>query len=307
MSTCAASPVKTIRISIRQTCLAAWLFAGGWAFGHGDLHERIAGITLQIAAQPHNAGLHLQRAELCRQHADWPAALSDCDRAKQLDPSIDTDFLHGRILLESGNAKAALPVLERFLSRQPEHFQASLYRARALSKLNRAADAAAGFREALGRAPTLEPDLLCETAGALAAEGSAKQAVQVLEMGIEKLGHLPSLVLRLVELEIAGKDYDAALRRVEVMQKSAPRPEPWMARRASVLAQAGRIADSRAAWQALLDHLNALPFPARGSHAMIKIMEDSRRALAALDSANGTLKSELTTQAAPIPNAPPRE
>jgi hypothetical protein len=66
------------------------------------------------------------------------------------------------------------------------------------------------------------------------------------------------------------------------MRQSAPRPEPWMARRASILAQAGRIEESRAAWQALVDHLSALPNLERGSHAMSTLMEQAKQALAAL-------------------------
>ena len=78
-----------------------------------------------------------------------------------------------------------------------------------------------------------------EVAGALASHGYEKEAAGVLDTGIEKLGKIPSLVLRALDLEIAAKDFDAALRRIEHTRERAPRPEPWMARRAAVLA-AGR-------------------------------------------------------------------
>ncbi len=102
--------------------------------------------------------------------------------------------------------------------------------------------------------------------------------------GIEKLGPIPSLVIRAMDLEIATKNFAAALTRVEAMRQSAPRPEPWMAKRASILAQAGRIQESRAAWQALVEHLAALPNLERGSHAMSKLTAEAKQALAALDS-----------------------
>ena len=133
--------------------------------------------------------------------------------------------------------------------------------------------------------------------GLWCAAGLAGEAVQVLAAGIEKLGPIPSLALRAMEVEIATKNFDAALTRVEALRKSAPRPEPWMARRASVLAQAGRIEDSRAAWQALVEHLAALPNLERGSHAMSKLAEDARQALASLAS----LTAPGTTATTPKP------
>jgi tetratricopeptide (TPR) repeat protein len=249
------------------------------AFAHGDIHERIEVLTKQIAANPQDAQLYVQRAELSRQHADWQAALADCDQAHKLDPAIEMDLLRGRTLLESGRPADALPLLDGFLVRHPGHAQALVYRARTLAKLERHAASIADYREALKRTPTPEPDLVQECADALAARGCVKEAVQVLAAGIDKLGEIPSLVQRAMNLEIATKDFTAALRRVESMRQSAPRPEPWMARRASILAQAGRIEESRAAWQALVDHLSALPNLERGSHAMSTLMEQAKQAL----------------------------
>src|SRR2546428_1170647 len=92
------------------------------AIAHGDLHERIAALSEQIADAPGNARLYLQRAELHRQHEDWTAALADCDKAAELDPGItDVDLLRGRTLLECGQPREALPVLERFLIKFPDH------------------------------------------------------------------------------------------------------------------------------------------------------------------------------------------
>jgi tetratricopeptide (TPR) repeat protein len=217
-----------------------------------------------------------------RQHEDWPAALADCATAQALDPTIDVAWLRGRTLLESGHPADALPLLDGFLERHPDHSQVRVCRARALAQLGRQSAAIAEYREALKRTPVPEPDLVRECADALAAAGNDREAVQVLAAGIGKLGAIPSLVLRAMELEIATKDFDAALLRVEAMRNTAPRPEPWMAKRASILAQAGRLSESRAAWQALAAHLTALPNLERGSHAMSTLMEEATRALAAL-------------------------
>lgn len=275
---------NSLILSSVSACLVAGWLASGVALAHGDIHERIESLSKQIAASPQNARLHAQRAELCRQHEDWQGALADCDLAKRLDPSLELDLLRSRTLLESGQAAMALPLLDGFLGRHPQHPQALACRARAETKLGQHLAAIADFREALKLTPIPEPDLVLECGDALVAQKCEKEAVQVLAVGIDKLGPIPSLVIRAMTLEIATKDFEAALTRVETMQQSAPRPEPWMAKRAAILALAGRIQDSRAAWQRLLEHLAALPNLERGSHAMSKLAAEAKQALTALDS-----------------------
>jgi hypothetical protein len=97
-----------------------------------------------------------------------------------------------------------------------------------------------------------------------------------------------------MDLQLAAKDYDGALSRIDTMQKSAPRPEPWMAKRAELLADAGRVEESRAAWQALLTHLSTLPNLERGSHSMSILSEKAHLALAA-----SLLNSPVTTASHP--------
>jgi hypothetical protein len=57
-----------------------------------------------------------------------------------------------------------------------------------------------------------------------------------------------------------------------------------MARRAAVLAQAGRIEESQAAWKELEKHLASLPDQERTSRAMTNLAEEARQALASLES-----------------------
>lgn len=103
---------------------------------------------------------------------------------------------------------------------------------------------------------------------------------------MKRLGPIPSLQLKVLEVEVAAGRCDSALSRLDAMQRSAPRPEPWMEKRASILAQAGRPAESRAAWQALVSHLRSLPANERDSHAMARLAERARQALAALAAFN---------------------
>lgn len=264
-------------------CLATWCFTCCNTHAHGDLHERIVAIDLQIATHTQNPHGYIQRAQLYFEHGEWSLALADYDMADKLDPKLETRLLRARVLLASGHPVDSLILLNNFLERHPGNPQAFACRARVLKKLNRHADSIRDYREALKHTETPEPDLVLEAANAITSIGSVREAVRVLDEGIGKLGHLPPFVLRAIDLEVMAKNYDSALARVGVMRQGAPRPEPWMARRASVLAQAGRIEESIAAWKALSLHLAALPSAERSSHAMSILKKETQQALASLD------------------------
>jgi tetratricopeptide (TPR) repeat protein len=249
--------------------------------GHGGVHERIAHLTAEAEKNPSDPLLHLELANLHREHGDLQLALKNLDRVDALAPGkYSTNLLRGQAWLEAGKFAQAKEALDRELVSHPENARAWLLRARAEQKLGQDAASLTDYREALKRTATPDPDLVQEVANALATHHCEKEAGQVLALGIERLGKIPSLVLRALDLEIAMKDFDAALRRLEEAQRDAPRPEPWMARRAAVLAQAGRIEESRAAWKALAKHLDSLPEQERTSNAMSKLTEETRQALA---------------------------
>ncbi len=291
---------------LSRVTVIGWMLAvfAGLAFGHGGFHERLAQLSAELEKNPLDARLHFELADVNCQHGDWPMSLRNLDRVEELAPGkYLTGLVRGQAWLAGNQPALAKKALDTLLAAHPECARAWLLRARAARQLGDAPGSLADYREALRRTAVWEPDLLRETADALAGEGRAQEAAQILEAGISKLGEVPSLVLRSLELELALKDYDAALRRIESMQRNAPRPEPWMARRASALAQAGQIEESRAAWQALVDHLAALPNLERGSHAMSKLMEDAQQALTSLASL-GPSPSPASAEAAKLSPKP---
>ena len=137
-------------------------------------------------------------------------------------------------------------------------------------------------REALKRSASPEPDLYQEVAGALSKDKQPEAALAVLDQGLKTLGNLPSLFQCALEIELSLKRFDAALARVETMRLAAPRPEPWMARRAEILQTAARITEARDAWQALLTRIATLPPRERGSNAMCRFSEAAHKALQGL-------------------------
>lgn len=249
--------------------------------GHGGLHELIDAQKKKVEKAPSDPALRFELASLYSSHGELELALKNLDRVDALAPGkFPTDLVRSQAFLVVNDFAKAKATLDRQLASHPENPLAWLLRARAERKLGHDEPSLSDFREALKRTPSPEPDLIQEVADALATHGHQDEAAQVIATGIERLGKIPSLVLRALDLEIASKNYDAALRRVAEMQKEAPRPEPWMARRATILSQAGRSEESRAAWQALSDHLASLPPSERTSHAMTQFADEARQALA---------------------------
>lgn len=282
----------------RSLCILAagtiLVFSVHGAWGHGAIDERVAELTDDLTRSPNDASLHFQLADANCQHEDWVAAMRALARAEELAPGkYPVDLMRGRINLGAKRPELALESLERFLKEQPGNPMALIYRARALALVGRGEEGLADYRAALAVAVNPEPDHFQEVAEVMVRHGREEEAVSVLVAGIAKLGPVPSLILKAMGMEIATGKFDAALQRVDVMRISAPRPEPWMAKRAEILDLAGRRAEALAAWQALAAHIAALPNLQRGSHSMSTLAEQAQKALRRISSANSSPTSTL--------------
>src|SRR5437870_3564943 len=123
-----ASAARVCARAIVWTCL----IASTALFAHGPLHEQIAALDQQIAQDPNNAGLYLQRGELHRLHQDWRASLADYDRALQLDPKLDVvDLARGEMYVDAKAPNEAVAALDRFLGAHGHNDHALTLHARA--------------------------------------------------------------------------------------------------------------------------------------------------------------------------------
>lgn len=260
--------------------LGLWVLVCLGTPGHGELDDRLRDLTARLVREPERAELYLQRGELHRLHGDRAAARADYDRALARDPRLDAvELARARLALEAGEAPEARAAAERFLARRPGHPEGAAVRARALARLGDPA-AGAAFSQAIAASDAPEPDLFLERA---AAPGVAPdEALAGLEDGLRRLGPVPSLVLAAVGLERRSGRADAALARVAAAEAAAPRRETWAALRGEILAEAGRHAEARAAFEDALATLAALPPGPRHARSTLRLEARIRSLMEAL-------------------------
>lgn len=256
---------------------ATWLLGVGillssFAHAHEGLHEQITAITAKIKRDPKNASLYLQRGELHRLHHDWSRAAADYDRAARLQPGLTiVDLARGKMLFESGRFGRAKLVLDLFLTKQPNHFEGLMVRARVLANLGSTAGAVEDFTRAI--AQSADPELYLERAEIIARdEKHIDEALNGLDDGIKRLGPIVTLQLRAIELELRRQNYDSALSRLDLIAAQSERKEAWLVRRGEILKLAGRDEEARAAFNAALLAIESLP-PARRQSKAVRALQ----------------------------------
>ena len=268
---------------------AALLFALSLpAAAHDPLDEQIAEFSIRIRQDPGNAVLYLRRGELYGDLGETQAALEDFDRAARLAPRLmSIDLARGKTLLGVGRLAEAGTALERFLSRQPDHPNALVARARVWAGLNQYRAAANDY----GRAIELEarlrqpnPDHYLERAHIVASLGSQHrvEALAGLDEGICALGPLASLQVYAIELELGLKRYQAALNRLDSLLAQSARKDSWLARRGEILEQAGRLAEAQQAYTQALAAVESLPVRHQKTRATLELEARVASALARL-------------------------
>jgi tetratricopeptide (TPR) repeat protein len=248
------------RIFATSVFAAAMAFAGPAAAHDSPVHH-IDELTVAIAADPANAELLLERAELYRVLEKWPEGLADLQAASRLDPSLQAvQLATATLLLEADAAGPALDAVDRFLEQNDGHGAAHRLRARILRRSGRNLEAAAEFSRGIALAGgKVSPDDYLERAAALADESRFGEAIGGLDDGIAALGAPIALELAAIDLELRRSAHEAALRRLAAIEAKASRPESWIFRRAQVLELAGRRADAARACDEALAAIGKLP------------------------------------------------
>jgi tetratricopeptide (TPR) repeat protein len=256
------------------------LLTAQFSHGHGAYHDVVERIEAELKKSPDDAALHYKLAEAHAGHEESKACLKEVSEVERLAPGVyPTGYLRGFSLFIGGENERAKAVLDQFLSTHPDHVDALATRGRVLAKMEHPTEAAADLQAAVKASPSPSGELVTELALAFQKLGKPKEASGALDEALKTSRDAPLLLECALKIETAAGMWDAALGRIDGLQKNAPRPEPWMAKRAELLAKAGRADDARAAWAALRDRLISLPSLERGSPQNSQLLSQARQAL----------------------------
>lgn len=257
-----------------RRALLSLLFAltTGLAVAHGRLHGQVADLTRAIASDPHNAALHLKRAELHRRHREWSLAQADLDAVRRLAPdAVDVELASARLAADRGLLAQSDAALSRYLMQRPNAEVALAMRADVRDRLGLHAQAAADYAAALRIATEPSVEYVLGLAQALARTGDDDAALAAVDAGQTRLGPLAVLEQWAVETLVRTRRWEEALARQDQLLARSPRKEIGLTRRAEILALAGRADAARAAFQAAGAQWELLPERIRVTAAMIDL------------------------------------
>ncbi|MCZ6695443.1 MAG: tetratricopeptide repeat protein [Acidobacteria bacterium] len=241
---------------------------------HSAPEERIEHLSARITTEPANAELYLERAALYRSHRHWRAAQTDYERCRRLDPQLTrVDLGLGRLWLETGRLTQSVTALERYLETTADDATAWALLGRAHRESNEPEKASIAFDRAIdfsiraGKNPP--PEWYLARARSLLGSGPdyREKALHGLEQGLAVLGEPVTLHLEALQLERDLGRIEAALSRLDHLQRSANIDVTWLVLRAEILEGAGRPDDARIALERARFALATVPAGRRQTSA----------------------------------------
>jgi tetratricopeptide (TPR) repeat protein len=242
---------------------------------HEAIDVQIEHINTLLKSTPENRTFFIKRGELHRQHGNHPLALRDFQHAKKINSSSgDTDFYIGRLRLEMNQADKALPMLRRFIHKNPGHSNALQYLGDAHFALDHFVLAARAYKQAATAEKHPDPELFLKTVRAYEEAGPdyKKHSRKAIEQGILRLGPLVTLIMTGIQLEISQQDYAQALGLLEKLPEAVKNSPKWMLRHGEILNKAGHKKEAILVNTRAIEKINNLPNSRRNSREMIQII-----------------------------------
>ena len=272
---------QTRRGPVVAAVLTALLALPVPAGAHGTLGERLAALDAEIVAHPDRGETYLRRGELLRQLGRPESALADFARAAEVQPGIPgIDREAARVLVDLGRQHEAKVRLDRAIAATPEDAGAWAMRAAIFERAGQPARAARDLRQMLelrGRSAT--PDDHLRLVKALRECKQLAGAARAVEAAIVQLGPVVNLELAAIEVALQRGRWKQAVARVDAFAARVPRPEPWLVRKATILAGAGRTKEARDAYEQALAAIERLPAETRSNAAVAQLAAQARAQL----------------------------
>jgi tetratricopeptide (TPR) repeat protein len=234
------------------------------AAAHGPGQHEILEITEQLASGGARAELYAKRAHIYQNNEMWREAMADLESAARMDSqNARYDLERANLAVAAGEYLRALDFIELYLLRRGDNTVAALIRARAYRALGQFQQAEDSYSAALANLAGYDgrpmPEWYIEYADTLLLDDKTHDALQVLQLGIDRLGTLSVFQVKAAELEGELGLYDSALARIEQLLNQSQRKDLWLARRADFLALAGRDEEARQSYGQAYAALKQLP------------------------------------------------
>lgn len=247
-------------------------------YAHGDIHERIDHLTLEMQASGDPLELYIKRGQLYLDAEHPQDALKDFQRALNIAPDRkDIHFYYSQAELALGNAEQALLHGNLFL----QHANSNAARARALklrgdifSHQRKFHEAAIDYTQVIEQKDNAAlPDDYVRVADTYleADKNNAVIALDWLNRGIKQLGALAVLEERALRIETDHKNYDAALMRIDRLLSQGQRLPFLYYQKGEILTLKGETATALSTYRQALAALDEMPATRSKTPAMVQL------------------------------------
>jgi tetratricopeptide (TPR) repeat protein len=231
-------------------------------YAHPEIESRLELLNQEIAKNTDSAELRLQRSEVHREHRDWEKALSDIEHVLRQYPRQHLAyFVKAKLEKSRGNNQAALQAVNSYLDFEKTNPEAYILRASLLRESGEFRKAANDLDTAISATANPSPDLYVDRALCLRLLGpeSSDEEIRGLIQGVTTNGPIVTLLVPLIERELATGQTAAALGHWGLLPQTLQEQPVWIAKRAEILAADGQSEEAQRWFLQAEKALNSLP------------------------------------------------
>lgn len=257
---------------------ALFITCCSFTFAHGELTLRIKEKTEQISQHPKNAVLYFERGYLYEQHHVYTKALKDYKKANKL--GYKNNFLNLRIsqtYFEQAKFKKALATIKSYYKRNSFDINAHKLEAQILYKLKRYKKSLLAHEYVFNNITDLRPnDVISYSEALLSAEpGNYKQAINILELGLVKLGpNIIALQIKKLEYLKRDKQVENTINLFNELIVEQSRKEFWYYKKAEFLYELGEFNKSNIALQQSIASIKELKLKSRNTESIKRLLKE---------------------------------
>lgn len=236
------------------------------AWSHPGAHQQIEQLSQGIKQDPDNQSLYARRGLAYSNDGQLDKALSDYKQAASMGDPIKFAHEMGVVYYRQGKHAEALEYFDRFLNSFPNSAPTYEYRARVQRDVGNYPAAIKDLQHflSLRSRPTPGHYISASELFLEMDENGYVAAIDVLDQGMQRLGVVPHLQRRAIELELRQNRPDEALKRLQSLETVLGGGPNWQVDMAELLMKTGDKQQARVYVEKAEEDLKALrPTPAR--------------------------------------------